>query len=378
MIIDKNAPPQFPDFIKDPGFIEYDGGLGGGIRILQNASSDDFERLCTLTFENGFSQRFDRKTDRNVYRGYFKGSDLLYIYYSEPRAEVRMVFEPKALLPSNEPLLSGKCSIAQLSLDQTNVDCGMSYVIQCCDKSFFIIDGGYFTEGECDRLYDYLRDNQSGEIVINGWFCTHAHNDHFGCFSDFIKKYSDKVKIEQLFFNFPSMTLPESDGWNQPDIQNTYQFYDTLNKYASDIPIIRLHTGEEFTVRNLHFEVIYTHEDLYPHKVYNFNDTSTLLIMTANGKKTLWLGDMSDDASDVIVKTCPERLKCDIVQVSHHGFNGAKTEIYELADAKTIFWPTADYRFDENIWRPANTYLLTPNTGRDHIVSGYGTKIVIL
>ena len=378
MIIDKNAQSQFPDFITNPRFIEYDGGLGGGIRILQDASLDDFNKLCDLVCENGFSEKFSRKTDKNVYRAYFKADDLIYIYYSEPRAEVRIVFEPDAKLPENNPLESGACSIAQLSLDQTNIDCGMSYVIKCCDNSFFIIDGGYFTEGECDRLYDYLRDNQSGEIVINGWFFTHAHNDHFGCFMDFIQKYSDKVKIEQILFNFPSMTLPESGDWNQQDIQNTYRLYDILNEYAADIPIIRLHTGEEFTVRNLHFEVIYTHEDLYPHQVYNFNDTSTLLIMTVNGKKALWLGDMSDDTSDVIVKTCPERLKCDIVQVSHHGFNGAKKEIYELADAKTVFWPTADYRFDENIWRPANTYLLTPTTGRDHIVSGYGTKILIV
>lgn len=388
-ISDAAAKPLFPASFENDRYIRYDCGLGSGSRLLTDCCKADFDALCEKAEQSGYKKIFCRISGENYYNGYLKpaGADeieqegLLYVYYSAPRAQLRIVFDPDAVLPKTTPPLDGDfATITQLSLDQTNVDCGMSYVIKCCDNSFFIIDGGYFSQGECDRLYKHLLSNSpgGGKINISGWFFTHAHNDHIGCFMDFLEKYGDKVNIAQILFNFPSMSLPESGGWNRDDIRTTYKFYDILCKYARDIPIIRLHTGQVFTAGNLEFEVIYTHEDLYPHEIYNFNDTSTLLIMRACGKKALWLGDMSDDTSDIIVKTCPDNLKCDIVQVSHHGFNGAKKEIYELAGAKTVFWPTADYRFDENIWRPANSYLLTPDTGRDHLVSGYGTKTLYL
>ena len=41
----------------------------------------------------------------------------------------------------------------QLQLDQREVDCGMSYVVQLASGHFFLVDGGYFTPGEADRLY---------------------------------------------------------------------------------------------------------------------------------------------------------------------------------------------------------------------------------
>ena len=36
----------------------------------------------------------------------------------------------------------------QLKLDQSIVDCGMSYVFQLNSGHFFLMDGGYFTPGK--------------------------------------------------------------------------------------------------------------------------------------------------------------------------------------------------------------------------------------
>lgn len=379
MILDKTQTANPPAFLNDLSLPTFDCGMASVMKLKTQATDSDFLEYCSLIERNGYNKCLENTIGENVFVGYKLNDTLIYITYCKLTSEIRIVFDTDLVLPKPAKLLEGRCSITQISLDQEKTDCGMSYVVKCCDGSFFIIDGGYDIPGECDRLYDFLVEaTNGGDIVIGGWFVTHAHNDHFGCFKDFLNKYSDKVIIEQIMFNFPSDNSPESAILSEKAMNDWNNFLEALRNNAKNLPIVNLHTGMEFNVRNLHFEVLFTHEDLYPTKVTNFNDTSTVLMMTTCGKKALWLGDIGDDASDVILKTMPEELKCDIVQVAHHGFNGAKTEIYQKADARTIFWPTADYRFDENISRPANTYLLTPTTGRDHIVSGYGTKSVIL
>lgn len=358
---------------------------GGMLKIINDTEKQAFDKFCNCLTDMGYKKSYENTIGENLFRGYTKDNELLYTYFSLPLAQTKIIFEPNVEYPLDAKLQQGKCEIRQFSLNQKNVDCGMSYAIKCCDGSFFMIDGGYYGEGEAERLFEYLSENSNGEIVISGWYFTHAHNDHIGCFIDLTNMYHGKFKVEQLFYNFPSFNLPEADTFNPKDIEETNIFYDIIDKYYTDIPKVKTHTGQKFNVRNLSFDVLYTHEDLYPHRVINFNDTSTILMMTAytndnpQGKKALWLGDMSDDTSNVMLPMYSDDIiKCDIVQVAHHGFNGALTEIYEKADAKTIFWPTADYRFDSNIWRPANSYLLTPNTGRDHLISGYGTKSIDL
>ena len=64
-----------------------------------------------------------------------------------------------------------KTTLFQLELDYRNINCGMSYVIQMRNGEFFLIDGGYFTDGEEERLYRFLSARApDGDIRIAGWF----------------------------------------------------------------------------------------------------------------------------------------------------------------------------------------------------------------
>lgn len=126
-------------------------------------------------------------------------------------------------------------------------------------------------------------------------------------------------------------------------------------------------------------EVLATHEDLYPSDFRNFNDSSTVIRVIVNGKSVLFLGDTGDELSDFLVNAYGEKLKSDVVQVAHHGFNGAKKEVYALINAETALWPTPDYCFAENLHRDSNKYLFNESkTVKEHIISGYGTKSIIL
>lgn len=351
---------------------------GSMLYKYKGLNHDAYIDYCSSLLKSGYNEI---KSDNSVYRisAFRKKDHLIYTYYLEKEKLLRIIYEPNAILPVNAPLENGRCELYQLSLDQNEVDCGMSYVLKLCDGSFFIIDGGYFTKGECDRLYKFLCDCSSEKIIISGWFCSHAHEDHFGCFIDFIEKYNNSVSIENLYYNFPNMYIPSAKNWKKDDITSTERFYSVINKHLINVSHIKLHTGQKFNVRNLEIEVLATHEDLYPCEFKNFNDTSTVIRITVNGKRIMFLGDTGDELSDMLINTYGENLKSDIVQVAHHGFNGAKKEVYELINAVTVLWPTADYCFEENLHREANKYLFKESkAAKEHIISGYGTKSIIL
>lgn len=339
---------------------------------------DTYNDYCKSLLKSGYSQIKYNHSEYDV-TAFLKDNNLIFIYYLEKEKLLRIIYEPNAILPDKALLENGSCELYQLSLDQKEIDCGMSYVFKLCDGSFFIIDGGYFTKGECERLYKFLCDHSNDKIIISGWFFSHAHEDHFGCFMDFAEQYSSCVKVEKLYYNFPNMYIPASKNWKAGNIASTERFYEVVNEYLPDVPHIKLHSGQKFNVRNAEIEVLATHEDLYPNKFKNFNDTSTVIRINVNGKSILFLGDTGDEMSKNLIHTYGEYLKSDIVQVAHHGFNGAKKKVYELIDAVTVLWPSADYCFDDNLKRRANKYLFKKSkTAREHIISGYGTKSIIL
>lgn len=118
----------------------------------------------------------------------------------------------------------------QLEMDQSLVNCGMSYVFRLKNGDWFITDGGYFTDGEEDRLFELLSSCGNAKPRIRGWLFTHAHQDHIGCFINFIEKYSDKVIIDKLYYNFqPTHHRFATGSWkkksnDQPNLQTTFFF----------------------------------------------------------------------------------------------------------------------------------------------------------
>ena len=89
--------------------------------------------------------------------------------------------------------------------------------------------------------------------------------------------------------------------------------------------------------------MLYTLEDIYPTTAADgieFNNTSTVLLATVKGQKVLFLGDVMNIASDCMMKyLSADVLKSDIVQFSHHGYEGGSKELYDSIAASTVLWP---------------------------------------
>lgn len=267
----------------------------------------------------------------------------------------------------------------QLELDQTAVNCGASFVIQLNDGSFFLIDGGYFTPGEEDRLYQFLRDRSTGTPLIRGWFFSHAHQDHVGNFINFVRTHGPDVRIEQMLYNFHPVDLADVSGdWKSSDPATIKEFYLTVKACCAEIEQVTPRAGDRFEFDELAVDIIYTQEDLYPGPA-SFNDYSTVLRTTVGGCSTLWLGDAGAKAAAVLLQK-PEYLQCDIVQIAHHGIDNAEIlkELYGSTGASVALWPTPDYGMEARKDQAVNQFLLRDCGIQEHLVSGYGTAALPL
>jgi len=273
----------------------------------------------------------------------------------------------------------------QLELDYTNIDCGMSYVFHLNDGRFFIIDGGNCTAREEDRLFTFLKERSEGMPIIAGWFFSHAHDDHIGNFIQFIHMYREDVQIERLIYNFQSIDLPDEDcDWKSSGPAIVKEFYRVLDEYCSNIPVDIVNAGDIFQIGDITVEVLFTHND-FDHGDEYFNDCTTVITTEYAEQKILWLGDVEKEGSRILLQNKLDKLICDIVQVSHHGFSGATKELYAATQARAALWPTPDYLMDDikknsSFLRDncANLFILNDMDVKEHWVGGYGTVGITL
>lgn len=267
-------------------------------------------------------------------------------------------------------------TLYQHELDQSLVNCGMRYVFQLDDGRFFLIDGGYFECNEEKRLYSFLCDHCEGKPVIAGWFFSHAHQDHIGCFIEFVRSYANDVVIEELCHNFQPYDFTNVVGGWDSDEATFKAFYEAAEACCPQVPVRVLRTGDKVSYGCLEMEVLYTHEDL-PQKA-TFNDCSTVIMLTCEGQRMLFLGDIGTAASAQLLKQAADRLQADLVQVAHHGFNGASVDVYKAADPKVLLWPSPACEVELNSWREENQYLMNHPGISEILYSGKGTAILTL
>ncbi len=259
---------------------------------------------------------------------------------------------PDTLLNKNQSFL--KRTDTMLTSVNQNGKSAECYVMTLEDGSFVLFDSGSTSSITADQLYDVLLNlykkthnnkapTTADPIVIAGWFISHTHGDHSGGFLPFAQKYGDSplVKMEHCFANLAST----SEQFNICGAPIVRSFKDVLGKFYNETTCIKMHSGYKFYLRNVEFEVLYTHEDMHPHMLDYFNETSTVVRATirnsggGNPITFLFTGDMNRYTGYNLCAMYGSYIKSEMMTMAHHGWAGPYEFFYDTVAPKILWWP---------------------------------------
>lgn len=356
---------------------------GGKMHVISETTAEAFSEYLNILDNEGYTKAFYRVLGDNIYAQYVKDSALVYAYYTDCEKEARVIhdFEGDALDKLNyayEAKAEDTASFYQYALmfDPTgkggyNVEkgkiyenCGLFDIIKLSDNSLVLLDGGWFPQTpekaveECFKFLCEITDIQEGEkLRIAALYFTHGHGDHVFMALRLLERYSDRITVERLIHNLP---IPHRDP--------TFKVLGNLlaEKYP-DMKFAKLHTGEQIDLGGVQFDVVFTHEDMVDpegvSEIREFNNTSVMLKMNANGRSFMLMGDwggsyIERDTTEYkpMEKSLIESFKladgtnyleCDVIQTGHHAINDWLDNFFAVVDADVAFIPQQDISYDK-------------------------------
>lgn len=349
---------------------------------ITDTTKQEYDNYVEALQKEGFSLYDHHVIKDNYFATYLNDILKVQLNYTFQDSSTRIIADSNITLYKREQdvIYHKTCdtTLYQLELDYRNIDCGMCYITQCADESFFIIDSAHMDSiNDHKRIFDFLckLTPEGQKVIISGWFFSHAHQDHIVKFMDFLTAGFENYEIECLYYNFPALTVSGSEKWSESDKQTMKEF-DELIEAHKEIPVVKLHTGQRFFIRNLELEVLATHEDIYPGNLSCFNDSSTILQMTVDGCKIMFLGDSNFTECNIINSRYGDYLKSDIVQVAHHGYNKNNVDVYHYINAKVALYPTRQNRYEDSQFSASNQ--LVTKLSHEIYIAGNGTTALKL
>ena len=354
----------------------------------------NYEDYCAKLVAAGFELYTSNTIEGSMYRTYVSEAKaaMLHVTYAafthaaeqkvtRYKKAIRIVSSPTGNKPQSQALLIEKDAfnpvqtfekitdtrITAMQMQRNIGNFGNAFIITLEDGSFIILDGGASEAGSTDhdRLYRVLRDlyylahgytsNETDHrIKLAAWYLSHSHGDHCGNFSQFAAKYGKKIDAERMLANLCSDS--ETNNAYNPNNSVRDKITGYTNAFGNSIETrmayYKVRTGWKFYIRNIELEVLFTHEDLCPERLYYFNDSSTAIRMTIyntdgqghrNGNPTtvLWEGDMFQKGCQFMRASYGSYLKSDMGQLAHHGYAGCDWAFYQLVSPTIMWWPAA-------------------------------------
>ena len=315
----------------------------------------------------GFTEYARNQIGDNLFATYTNNHATASVMYIPSLSSVRLVTEPVGTLPAVSPETVSAVTTPQVTMlglegydtSGSPNQIGMSFLYRLSDGSFLVIDGGHNQELPAQQLYDQMvaQAPDPNTIVIAAWIFTHAHPDHSGTFTMFTSMFADKVDIELIVHNMPADTqFITSDN---PIRYRTNLISASQAYTVRGAKMMKTHPGQVLYIRDAVVEVFYTHEMQPAGDIAYFNETSLIFTVNLAGQKTMILGDCAPITSPIVTAAYGTSLKSDIVQVAHHGYQGATPELYQMIDAEYALWPGGSKAYENYHEQDYNIALLT-------------------
>ena len=232
----------------------------------------------------------------------------------------------KMLMGTNhyEPMFNDGSRIIMLK------ECSMTQmtgiIVKTPHDHVIVFDGGNLVD--TDNLIDWVRLINGGKV--SAWFHTHPHNDHYGVLQKILTEKPDALEIPFVAHDFPPMEWCE--GSSDKELLEIQPILD-----KSGIRQVRITKGMKWTYDGVTVTAL---NQFISEPKRSINDVSIVFKVELGGKTFMVTGDVHEITSDRLIEEYGDALKCDIVQVSHHGQNGAPKRFYEKVNPEMALWPT--------------------------------------
>lgn len=253
------------------------------------------------------------------------------VYASEPVSEQPVLSQE--VLPEEIVGYDG-VSVTMLA-GRTNTQI-LSFVITTKNGGVIIVDGGL----KEDASYLAEKITEKGGKV-DAWLLTHAHKDHTGALAEILKndKYAD-IQIEKVYSSFPDISW--AFRYESSNANDLLTITDALKLLPDEKKQSVLVKGDQIVVDNVPITIL---NQLNPNIMVDaINNTSIVYSMEIGTKRMIFLGDLGLEGGKELLKICtPEELKCDIVQMAHHGQLNIGAEVYTAMKPKICMWASPSW-----------------------------------
>lgn len=229
--------------------------------------------------------------------------------------------EPVAGEPQ-EALYSDRVSVVFITVGSAD-----SILLVINDKSYLIDTGRRRTVPAMFRALGIM-----GVEQIDGLFLTHTHSDHIGGVEALVKRFPVKMLYSA------EITMLNKRGEDR--------FVNMAQEF--DLPHTKLVVGDQVIVEDhIIFEVLGPLE----YNDYDDNDNSLILMITLNGKRFLFTGDLQFAGERLLLDNGTD-LKADVLKVGNHGNPDATSAEFAKAVSPDYAIITTDITEDRNSANP--------------------------
>lgn len=366
----------------------YACGTGATELIFTDTTPEAYAAYLTKLEQNGYTTYTTNTITDNSFATLNSDKYTVNVGYYAYEKSTRLIIEdlasPVGLESDNVYTAVTTSQITMLGLEYYNTSeqayqgNGLSLLIRLTDGRFIVVDGGHNRAKDASLLVSELEKQSAdyignGKITIAAWIITHAHGDHLGMIAN-QSGYFKKMNVERFIVNFMSETERNkaisssySANWGSGEGGGWTKLATAAKVLNADVQYARV--GQVFYFGDAKLEVLYT-IDSYGPKVCNaFNTTSLIIKFTFGDSGTfLMTGDATGPAFQICSKMYGSYLKCDILQVAHHGYTTWGTEsgtisAYKYVAPSLLLWPQGSHAYPNYTGKSYNIVLFSPEKG---------------
>ena len=302
---------------------------GNGAELLRyNACiNDSYKALCEAYEKQGYILYCEEPSEPIMSATYVKGNEYTVLFYFPWERQLHITLSKKGAkeLPDLSAMKSYEPTCPVTMTQPKTEQQGMCEIFRLEDGSFLIFDSS--NRGAHDTIYQTLCElnGSPDNIHVRVWLMTHVHNDHYGGFLGFAKKYADSITLDTIMYAPVNREVIDTIAsyktpWDSIDYFFNDGFNDLIKEHFPNTAICTVHAGQRFSLPGADLRILYTPEHLYIDRIpINMNHGSIVAQVVSKDGKALMMGDSEHCSTYWVVKTYQETLKSDIFQYPHHG-----------------------------------------------------------